>query len=50
MNYSGSMDGWHGDENECQGNCGRCDECEYVIETKGDSDYDASREEWSFEE
>lgn len=28
MSYPGMMDGWHGDENECYGDCGMCDECD----------------------
>lgn len=27
MSYRGLMDGWCGDENECHGHCGMCDEC-----------------------
>lgn len=40
MEYRGMMDGWHGDENECNGYCGVCDDCESVREKKGDSDYE----------
>lgn len=36
----GSMDGWHGDENECTGYCGLCDECLEKITTQGENDYD----------
>jgi hypothetical protein len=27
MSYRGMMDGWHGDEDECYGECGICSEC-----------------------
>lgn len=33
------MEGW--ELEECTGHCGRCPECERVIETKGDMDYEA---------
>jgi hypothetical protein len=39
----GMMDGWHGDEDECRGYCGLCDECLNLSEQKGDLDYEASR-------
>jgi len=45
MSYKGMMDGWHGDEDECNGHCGLCGECEYVIEQKGESDYEEERNE-----
>lgn len=45
MSYKGMMDGWHGDENECNGHCGVCDECEHVTEQKGESEYESEREE-----
>lgn len=45
MSYKGMMDGWHGDEYECNGYCGLCDSCESMREQKGDSDYDAEMEE-----
>lgn len=28
MSYQGMMDGWHGDEMECRGHCGICNNCE----------------------
>lgn len=45
MSYRGMMDGWHGDENECNGHCGSCDDCERAWEQQGDSDYEA---QWTF--
>ena len=33
------MDGWHGDEYECNGHCS-CEECQKRLDTKADSDYD----------
>jgi len=45
MSYKGSMEGWSIDDEECNGHCGSCDECLYVIEKKGDSDYEAERNE-----
>lgn len=45
MEYTGRgmMDGWHGDEYECTGHCGLCDDCDRISEQKGDLDYEASR-------
>jgi len=40
MSYKGAMDGWHGDEYECQGDCGVCESCEFVQDMKMDDDDD----------
>ena len=45
MNYQGMMDGWHGDENECHGNCRMCDECQRVDDARCDSEYESWRDE-----
>lgn len=45
MSYKGMMDGWHGDEDECKGHCGLCDECEQVSEQKGESGYESEKED-----
>ena len=38
--FKGLMDGWHGDEIECHGNCGRCDKCEAMEEHKSEDEQD----------
>jgi hypothetical protein len=43
MSYKGLMDGWHGDENECNGDCGLCDDCERRTDMKGDQEYECYR-------
>lgn len=43
MSYKGMMDGW--EEDECNGHCGLCDECLYVMEQKGESDYEREKNE-----
>ncbi len=45
MSYRGMMDGWHGDENECHGHCGLCDECEDRYYQRCDDEYEAWRDE-----
>lgn len=40
------MDGWHGDEDECRGFCGFCNECLDRMERKGDQNYERSRYEY----
>jgi hypothetical protein len=37
----GMMDGWHGDEDECHGDCGKCDQCDerYYQEADEYDDY-----------
>ena len=45
MSYKGMMDGWHGDENECDGTCGICESCEYINEKKGEMDYEGAKNE-----
>lgn len=45
MNYRGMMDGWHGDENECNGYCGLCEECERAADERSDYEYDLWCEE-----
>lgn len=41
----GRFDKLHGDEDECRGRCGVCDECMEKFFTKGDMDYESYREE-----
>lgn len=43
MSYKGLMEGW--EPEECTGNCGVCDECTQIMETKGDQDYEAWKQE-----
>lgn len=45
MSYRGLMDGWHGDEYGCDGDCGMCDACQNIREQQGENDYEAWREE-----
>lgn len=40
MKIKGSMDGWHGDEMECRGRCGVCEDCEKRISRQADDDYE----------
>lgn len=40
MSYQGMMDGWHGDENECHGQCGLCEECDRASDERADYEYD----------
>lgn len=40
MAAKGMMDGWHGDEYECHGNCGQCDRCERALERNADDAID----------
>ena len=40
MSIKGMMDGWHGDENECHGYCGMCDDCEEKYYNDCDEDVD----------
>lgn len=47
MSYKGIMEGW--DDEGCTGDCGLCDECEILMDQKGDQEYEAYRyesEEW----
>lgn len=46
MSYLGTMDGWHGDEIECYGNCGICKNCDEKYYQSCDEDY----ENWRYEE
>jgi hypothetical protein len=39
------MDGWHGDEDICTGNCGMCDACEELRLQRGDNEYEAYKQE-----
>lgn len=41
----GAMDGWHGDEYDCTGHCGVCDECERARERQCDDAIEAMRQE-----
>jgi hypothetical protein len=45
MSYSGTMEGWHGDETECQGNCGLCSDCDEQFYQDCDEAYEAWRDE-----
>lgn len=36
----GLMDGWHGDENECNGYCRSCGRCEAALERQADDGID----------
>lgn len=45
MSYKGIMDNWHGDEDECHGNCGLCDDCDERYYERSDEEYDACRDE-----
>lgn len=45
MSYRGMMDGWHGDENECDGNCGICEECDEHYYQRCDDEYETWRDE-----
>jgi len=45
MSYRGMMDGWHGDEMECNGHCGLCEECEDRYYKRCDDEYDAWRDQ-----
>jgi len=48
MSYQGMMDGWHGDEMECHGHCGLCDECDDRFYAACDEEYEAWRDEELF--
>lgn len=45
MSYRGMMDGWHGDENECRGHCGLCEDCDERYYQRCDEEYDSWRDE-----
>ena len=45
MSYRGMMDGWHGDEYDCTGHCGLCEECNRQMDRYGDDEYEAWHEE-----
>lgn len=45
MSYQGTMDGWHGDENECQGHCGLCNDCDDRFYQACDEEYEAWRDD-----
>lgn len=45
MSYYGMMDGFHGDENECHGQCGLCIDCEQRYDQFCDESYDQWRED-----
>lgn len=42
MSYKGQFDGWHGDENLCEGRCGRgsCSMCDEQYDMRCDEEYD----------
>lgn len=42
---AGRYDNIHGDEDECHGNCGLCEDCERACDERCDSDYEAWRDE-----
>ncbi len=44
MSYQGMMDGWHGDEYECNGHCGYCDDCYEARQQQGELEYESDRE------
>lgn len=48
MSYRGMMDGWHGDEMECHGYCGLCDDCDDRYYQQCDEAYESSRDEELF--
>jgi hypothetical protein len=48
MSYQGMMDGWHGDENECLGHCGLCDDCDDKYHQRCDEEYESWRDEQLF--
>ena len=39
------MDGWHGDEYDCTGHCGLCDDCNRQMDRQSDNDDEAWYEE-----
>ena len=41
MGYLGMMDGWHGDENECDGHCGLCEDCDELYYQRCDEEYES---------
>lgn len=45
MSYRGMMDGWHGDEMECRGMCGTCEQCQQAEDERADYEYDLWCEE-----
>ena len=48
MSYQGMMDGWYGDENECRGACGLCDDCDNHYYQRCDEEYEISIDEELF--
>ena len=45
MSDLGMMDGWHGDEDICTGDCGLCATCEQIRDEKGEDQYESWRSE-----
>jgi hypothetical protein len=45
MNYHGMMDGWHGDENECNEHYGTCNDCDDIFYSACDEEYDKWRDD-----
>jgi hypothetical protein len=43
MSYQGMMDGWHGDENECHGQCGLCDNCLLASDEREEYEFESKR-------
>jgi hypothetical protein len=43
MSCQGMMDGWHGDENECHGQCGLCDDCQRASDEREEYEFELSR-------
>ncbi len=45
MSNLGTMEGWHGDENECYGSCGLCSSCDDQYYEEADEAYETWRDE-----
>lgn len=41
MTYRGAMEGWRGDEQECHGHCGSCEQCEQHYHQSCDEEYES---------
>mgnify|MGYP001567605381 CR=1 FL=1 len=46
MSYQGMMDGWHGDEYQCRGFCGTCEDCDDVFYERCDESSDDEQDEY----